>query len=528
VTARRKKFEQARAPENFLALTEGATIDLPRNASTMRRIDLGSWLGKGFDDWVLTCAAQLRAIVGQTAPSSVVTYAKALRYFFEYLADSHTAPRIADFAAVHGAGFVAWLRRNNGVGDVTRRGVFTSVRTVLLGLQDRGVIDRAADLFPRNPFPMTARQKKGDAPLSQSERSRLAEALRSDVIALANSRFSGTEGEALTVYALALAMRTGLNTTPLLELKRDCLQPHPFMPRMRLLKAFKRRGNATHIKALRFHRIQDVPTSVPLDGVAIFEEVLRRTDALVPSAAPDVRDRVWLYRSEARRNAGRVCCMTESLLNYNSRKVVARHALLADDGSPLPLNLSRLRKTMENRLWRLSNGDLFTVAAIMGHRPEVADQSYLRVSDEMRRDAVFVGEALPEIFRNAGRTRRSLEATPVGNCADTLHGHRAPGNGTRCTDFLSCFGCRSFVIVGSESDLRRLFSFYWFLEAEGRTTRSREWAEHFLALRTQIDTFTLDRFDENVVEAAKEAARLQPLKFWSQYKRLGGKPNASN
>lgn len=524
---RRKKFEQHVGPESYLATADDPTVDLPRNASATRRIDLRRWLGQGLDSWVFACAAQLRAAMSQVAPSSVVTYAKSLQYFFEFLISIGAAPALAEFRRAHIDEFVKWLRQNAGLGDVSRRGVYTNVRTVLLALQDRGAVDAGTELFPPNPFPLNARQKKGSSPLSLSERTRMADALRSDIIALANGSFGGTEGEALTVYALALAMRTGLNTTPLLELKRDALHPHPFMPRMRLLKAFKRRGNATHIKALRFQKLQEIPASVPLDGVALFEAILRRTESLVPCAAPDIRDRVWLFRSEALRNAGTVCCMTESLLNYNSRKVAARHALLGDDGTPLVINLSRLRKTMENRLWRLSNGDLFAVAAIMGHRPEVADQSYLRVSDDMRRNSVFVGEALPETYRVGSTTDRSLEATPVGNCIDTLQGDRAPKNGTRCTDFLACFGCRSFAIVGSETDLHRLFSFYWFLEAEGRSTRSREWAEHFVALRTQIDAFTLDRFDEGVVEAAKEEARRRPLKFWSQYKRLGGVLHAS-
>lgn len=522
---RRKKFAQLKVPESLLEVSNDPTVDLPRNASATRRIDLGRWLGLGIDSWVRTCAAQLRATLGQVAPTSVVTYAKALQYFFEFLTSRDSAPGIEDFRRLHVDEFVTWLRQSATMGDVSRRGVYTNVRTVLLGLQGRGAIDADPLLFPVNPFPRASRLKKGSSPLSLTERARLADALRSDIIALANGTFGGTDGEALTVYALALAMRTGLNTTPLLELRRDCLGPHPFMPRMRLLKAFKRRGNATHVKSLRFQKLQGIPASLPLDGVALFEAVLRRTEALVALAAPDVKDRVWLFRSEARRNPGAICCMTDSLLKYNSRKIVARHAILNDEGTPLSLNPSRLRKTMENRLWRLSNGDLFTVAAIMGHRPEVADQSYLSVSADMRRNSVFVGEALPETYR--GGVDRTLEATPVGRCFDTLQGDRAPKNGMHCTDFLSCFGCRSFAIVGSHADLHRLFSFYWFLEAESRATRSTEWAEHFLALRTQIDAFTLDRFGEDVVEAAKEAARRQPLKFWSQYKRLGGGLHAS-
>ena len=34
---------------------------------------------------------------------------------------------------------------------------------------------------------------------------------------------------------------------------------------------------------------------------------------------------------------------------------------------------------------------------------------------------------------------------------------------------------------------------------------------------TLIDAFTRDKFDVNVVESAKEKARLEPLKFWKTY-----------
>ena len=74
----------------------------------------------------------------------------------------------------------------------------------------------------------------------------------------------------------------------------------------------------------------------------------------------------------------------------------------------------------------MSNGDLFTVAAIMGHDPKVADQSYLSVTDEMRSNAVFVGEALPDTYRTAkGLRHRHWSAHQLGaaRTAFTATGH---------------------------------------------------------------------------------------------------------
>lgn len=525
---RRKSFKEEKAPTLLMAGPPAARVNLPGGPALTHTADLSAWLGKGFDAWVLTCVGQLQAFVDNmtVSPNSVVAYAKALRYFFEYLRGGITVGTPPKLKPCHVASFVDWLHAHPRLAKVSQRNVFTHVKAVLIGLQDRGVVSDDEDMFPRNPFAYAAREKTGSSPLSLAERSRVADALRRDIIDLHTGKFSATEGQAMAVYALALAMRTGLNTTPLLELGRDCLQPHPFMPRMRLMRAYKRRGNATHIKTLRYQRSIDLPAPVPLDGAALFEEVLRRTEPLARNAPAQWANKVWLYRSKAMVNAGRMCCLTESTFGYNISTFVRRHALLADDGTALTLNTSRLRKTMENRLWRLSNGDLFTVSTLMGHTPAVAEQSYLRVTEDMRRNAAFVGEALADAYRGTRPVR--LEPTPVGNCVDTVRGHGAPGDGTHCTDFLSCLGCRSFAIVGSKEDLHRLFSFYWFLEAEGRASRATEWTEHFLLLRTQIDTFTLDKFDEALVEEAKKEARVRPLKFWSQYARMAGRKHAGD
>lgn len=525
MSSRRKSFEQVKTPTLPAAGEPTARVRMP-GGERAHCADLSAWLARGIDPWVLTCTAQLQAFVDNktVSLSSVTAFGKALRYFFEYLrAGISTAPPTTPAALRpnHMTSFIDWLVCHPRLAKVSQRNVYTHVKSVLLALQDRGEIDDDDELFPRNPFPNAAAEKKGCAPLSLAERSRLADALRRDIIDLHTGRLQVCESQALAVHALALAMRTGLNTSPLLELGRDCLQPHPFMPRMRLMRAYKRRGNATHVKTLRYQRDLAIPSAVPLDGAALFEEVLRRTEPLLRHAPARWSNKVWLYRSTAQVNAGSICCLTEGALQYNIGTFVQRHALLADDGSVLTLNTSRLRKTMENRLWRLSNGDLFTVAALMGHTPAVAEQSYLRVTDDMRRNAAFVGEALVDTFR--GTHALPLEPTPVGNCMDTVRGHRAPGDGSHCTDFLSCLGCRSFAIVGSRQDLHRLFSFYWFLHAEGHAARGGGWAEHYLLLRTQIDAFTLDKFDEALVEQAKAAARERPLKFWSQYARMTGR-----
>ena len=123
-----------------------------------------------------------------------------------------------------------------------------------------------------------------------------------------------------------------------------------------------------------------------------------------------------------------------------------------------------------------ADGDLIAVAAAIGHSPDVADQHYLSLTEDMKVDAArFVGLALPEIFRGKGAVqssmpvsiRKTVQNTPVGKCASSLDGKNAPKNGIdHCDRFTECLTCPTYVVVGSVKDLHRLFSFQLFLQSE--------------------------------------------------------------
>lgn len=510
-----------------------AVITLPAYTSHVNKIDLTEWLGQGIDGWVWACISQLRAFLnGQSiTPRTIATYgASGLPVFFRFLTSGTTRCQPEQFNQQWVKNFVDWLNDNASWSQATRKSHYSHTKTVLIGLQLRGVLPSDSSIFPQNPFPNSNAALKGETPLSPEERARFVEALRNDIVAIHKGVFDGSEAEALTVHVLAIAIRTGLNPTPLLELSRDSLKPHPFLGNMKTLESFKRRGNSTHIKSLRFSREDKQTDSIPMDGVALFKMVLDRTQYLVDTAPQILRDRVWLYQAK-----GSTTTLSLGIMTFYIRSIINRHALLSDENTPLRMNISRLRKTLESRLWMLSDGDLFAVSSIMGHTPNVADIHYLKCTDEMRKNATFVGEALPDIFRGAmdelGQRRvipiHKLENTPLGSCKDPINGDKAPKDGSYCSNFFSCFSCRSYAIVGSPKDLHRLFSFYWFLDIERIRTQSREWREQFLVMMTLIDSFTLDKFDSLLVGEAKAEARLNPIKFWKSYQLgEGGTSNA--
>ena len=500
----------------------GAIVALPPNPRNHNIIDLRPWLGHGFDDWVWAAATVLKARLhsGNYSVASIVSFAaNGMKVFLPYLTGNQggiVPSRPSDMTATDVIRYIAWLRLKYPNGS-TAKNYYSAFKSVLVGLMDYGFIDQSHDvLLPANPFPMNGATTRGETPLSQSEMERLAAALKLDLIAIHHGGFSGLDSEALVVLMLIVGMRSGINTTPLLEMKRDCLGPHPFMPNLMLVRTFKRRGKGAQLTSLRQTHIHDLAASIPMDGVAVLKMVLGMTQNLVAEAPDGIKDRVWLYRSSQRGDLkGQTLCLNMGRVHENTKAIVHRHGLFADDGSVLRVTLGRLRKTMENRLWKLSDGDLLAVSAVMGHSPQVADNHYLHLDERTKAEgAKFIGEALPGKLRG-----HDLVPTPTGSCKDSLQGALAPKDGsTHCAEFTHCLGCPSYAIVGTVKDLHRLFSFQRFLMSEVGYYATDEWSEwrlHHQDLIARIDQIAYDNFIPEMVAQAKALAEKNPHSFWA-------------
>lgn len=525
----RKKNYSAEAsplqePISIAPLTpaRSAVIQLPSNFRRKRDLDLTSWLGKGFDEWVLGCAEAVRARLktGQFAEATLVSLIKVgAPTFFRYLGQFKALPIPSspnDLQQAHVAKYVAWLKLKYPERS-SARGYFSQFKSLLSAMREIGLIKHEiASLAPTNPFPGTRAVCVGETPLSSTEMERLAAALKKDLIAIHQKKFDGLNAQAISLMLLAIAMRLGVNTTPLMEMKRDCLRPHPFMPNLMLVETFKRRGAGFQSTALRQKPQTDLTAALPMDGVAIIKKALEITKPLSDKAGGELGGNLWLYAiNRGGFKKGTILPLTEVIFSRNVAAAMARHGLLADDGSPLRVTIGRLRKTKETRLWRLSDGDLIAVAAAMGHSPQVADNHYLRLDEEGKASAaLFIAQELP------GRLRgEDLPATPSGRCEDTLNGALAPKNGsTHCANFTRCLGCPSYAIAGTVDDLHRLYSFQVFLERDMDSFVGEEWQdwrESRGSMIKQIDAFTSAKFPASIVEQARQKTAAGVHPFWA-------------
>ncbi|MFC3148347.1 hypothetical protein [Piscinibacterium candidicorallinum] len=520
--ARRKNFV-AEVPIPVAPAVAGAssevrdlTIYVPTGTTV---IGFSKWLGRGLDAWVEVSYRQLAAMnrSKERSGETLCGYARSgLFTFFRFLEATGACPEPARLSAPVMSSFIAWLKAGNASKKPSsQRITFSQLMAFLQALHKASAVPDPSGLVRGKPF--RGCKSESTAPLSRRERQAVVNALKADIIAIHQMPGALSDTQALVAFGLSLSLRTGINTTPMLTLGRSAMSKHPFMPKMGMLSLFKGRSRGEQWVPLVASSsvLERVP--VPMDGFALFQKLVEYTAPLAAVAPPEWRDCLWLYRSDAQNRKGNLMRLTEVLFSTAVAAFVRRHGLLGDDGEPLVLNNRRLRVTLENRLWELSNGDLVTVAALMRHAPRTSDEHYLAVTAEMRAHATVVHEDLPNVYRQ-GAQPTTLSPTPVGACADTLYGERAPKNGSsHCADFLSCLRCRSYAIVGSERDLHRLFSFYGFLEREKQAAKSSEWVSYFTWLQTLIDTFTSEKFDPELVEQAREQARVKPLTFWKNY-----------
>lgn len=254
------------AAGNVVILSEAKTpkntvVSFGRNTSSRRNFDFARWYGAGIDALTYACQRQIeRFLVGQDGAPSATTVASycfsGLTPFLDYCVLQamafERALTLDDLNRSLIDGYLVHLSAQ----DLTTTGqknYYTNTKSVLAALGQRGfitlVISGDEATFPRNPFPKSNRKRKGETALSKRERQEFTAALRHAIkpIWVDGTPITGD----LMVYALfVIALHTGRNLTPLLEMSRNCLRPHPKDDTV-FLVLWKRRGYNTSKIALR-------------------------------------------------------------------------------------------------------------------------------------------------------------------------------------------------------------------------------------------------------------------------------------
>lgn len=508
-------------------------VKFGRNASSTRNFNFSRWYGAGIDSITYACQRQIeRFLAGQDGEVTVTTVTSyclnGMRNFLEYCVLRAVAfGRDLTWTDVNRDlvdGYLAHLA-GQPVASVTKKTRYTHTKTVLLALGRRGLFPLISSgdsaTFPRNPFPKNNRKTKGEKALSKRERQEFTIALRQATRPIWLDDTPVTS-ELLTLALMVVALHTGRNTTPLLEMGRDCLRPHP-KDNTVFLVLWKRRGYNTSKVALRAEsdseRLMESTPTVRTNVERLIRRVMSLTLPLDSEAPDDIKGRVWLYRNRSVNGRSQVTALSVGVFQKALSHLVADHGLKDINGEPLRINISRLRKTFANRIFEITDGDLATTAAALGNTPRVADQNYLAPSEEARRNWQFMGEVLVQELLST-RIGATYKDTPVGRCTDPVNGTFAPKReGATCMNFMNCLRCKHYAVTAA--DLYKLFSFYFRVLTERSRMDKRRWAREFGHIPRLIDHYIVAEglrrgiFKAAAVEDARENARTQPHPFWS-------------
>lgn len=539
-----------------------------------RVLDLREWLGRGVDPWVCAAGFCLKALLlsGSRSTASVTTYYSHLPYLLEYLAggkQATEAPRArapASLSPLHVQHFIGWLQKraqDESWRQSSLRSAYKSVKAVLIEMLAQGLIPgESSRFFPRGAVSWRNGESRQTS-LTDAEQERLAMAVKADLVDIHHGRLTLTQGAVQGLRLLLIAHRQGLNPTPLLEMRRDALAPG-FLPgtiRIRTGKHRNRKVRSAVGRASRARQEDKQQDSQPeeqdlffdLSEGAVLQQAIASTRDLVSEAPAAMKQRIWLYRAGARSGAttsGHVTCLGAEALRLAVDGLIRRHSLIGDDGKPLRINLSRLRKSRFDRALRIADGDMAVTANLMGNTPEVAGAHYPSMNDARKAEAAgFMNDDYAALMRSGPAPREVAETrpvqvtplqatnggapvemptpTPVSGCQDSLHGEHAPHDGrTHCDRYVMCLFCSSFTVVGTVEGLWRLFSFQAFARAEldylDQTLGAERTANDLLEdLRDRyrvaipyIDDFTQRQFTSTRVAKARDktAAGLHP--FW--------------
>lgn len=510
--------------------SDSLVVNFPANSVGYHRFDFSKYMGFGYDEITEICFKTVAKLViesqstnnGTLSVTSIVSYCNnGLANFFSFLSvlSAGLGKQIgpSDISPSLVKKYIQYLNALD-VATTAQRSRYTHTKSVLVACFQKGYLPhvKIRGLFPLNPFPNINKKYKGEKALSQTEKKQLVIALKKEMFRLHASTTSLDQFD-LTICLVSIALSTGMNPSSLLNLPVDCIQPHPLKSNLRLLVAYKRRGNNTHIVALRSSENLALLQSINLNVANTVQLIVERNEEIRSAFSDPWRLFVHSIKPTKHKNARskRVSSLSSLQLGRMMKKLVEKHEIKNDDEQPLDLNIMRLRKTFINRIWELSGQDPLIAARHGKHSLQVANQHYWEAPPEAERNMRFLGEVRIKALRV---NYSQEETTPVAGCNDIKNGHLAPGDGNVCTELLGCFRCKSFVVT--QEDLYRLLSFYWAVVRERDSFGAKRWQKYFRNIIRIIDDEITPRFDKDYVATQREKSRIEPHPYWKDLSML--------
>jgi hypothetical protein len=315
-----------------------------------------------------------------------------------------------------------------------------------------------------------------------------------------------------------LSLETGLEIECCKALTIDCLR-NPSAGTVEIAYCKRRARGAEH----KYIRVRDGSIGTPGGLIRKLIEVTATARRFVDS------DCLWVYHYKG----------LKSGVGHNTELIdawTARHNIVDDDGKPLRLVLSRLRKT-HKALWYLkTEGHLARFA--VGHSQEVAARHYADLPSLRPLHETTVANAFAEVVSAAqptilppkaearwrkGQDKAGPRLSPTRR-ADLLDGkqdvwlascagfHHSPFGeaGSPCPQpFWGCLECNNAVITARK--LPAILAFLDFIEAERAGLSASDWQIKFGRAHARITTQVLPAFSAATIAEARSSIDARTL-----------------
>ncbi len=497
-------------------------IEFPENATDTRNFYSIKFLGKRYDDIVLTTFAVIARLLDSAIKTGQQTYAYTtlvcfctmglvhLYAYCEELIKSNVFFQLTslDITEEFILGFEEFLQKKP---IKSQRHILTRVKKVLTQRE----LNVDPSWFPVNSF---ATRSPEEPPRSirftPREHMALKTALAREVRTILSNEKPLSRDD-LCMCLLTIADKTGANLQPLLELDTSAITAHPFHPHKRILNLYKRRNNSIQPiplipKSFEEEEEEEEEETVPKFAEAppfiekLINTIISRNEFARSSSKFPFRVFVS-FTAHTHNRYGKI--LNKSAIKDTIKNLIRKHCLKSENGKPLVVNFERIRKTWINNVFELSDHDPYMTAALANQGIRVSNDHYLQAPPDAKQKHSFMGEVRVDELLNY-----DFENTLIAKCSDLINGERAPKDGSLCVQVFGCFKCSNFVVTAD--DLYRLYSFYLYcLRLRGKLG-ARAWKKTYGYVTKIITKEILPKFDEKLVEAASEKARNNPHPAW--------------
>ena len=261
-----------------------AVVTLPSCSQfRSKKFDFGAFLGGKVDEVVRAMVATFRSEIksGENTPATWNTYMMSAKSdFLPWLvvaaAGLKRKLKLDDIDSGLLESFAADLRLRNSYGTASQK--FGAATSVIQAMGRMGYVRPYAEIEVPGLFPDVGLAQTPTLSYSTRERNEILRAVATefrDIRDGTHPSIAPGSTDSLAIGLILLALPTGMNLTPLLELTREAMREHPLRKNEWILVAYKRRGNKVVSAQAKWSDTIAEMRSLDLHLVPVYRQILQ-------------------------------------------------------------------------------------------------------------------------------------------------------------------------------------------------------------------------------------------------------------